>query len=322
MLTLIRARTWLLAGALLALVLPARAAEPDKYLPNDTEAIVVLNVKQILDSPLVKKHLAEKIRDEIKNNAEVSKVLEALGFDPLKDLSSITIASSGLNQDSKQAVIAHGQFDPAKFEAKAEEVAKEQSNILKVLKEGGKKLYQVDAPGQDKPMFVALIDKKTIVASNDKEQVLEAFAREAGTKKGTVKKDIQPLIEKADANQSLWLVVSGNALNKIDQVSEERAKKNLEKVESISAGFTVDKGVKLSFAVAAKNADNAKELAEEIKEGLNQIKGLVGLVAANQKELAPLVDIIGAIKVTTDESTVSLKTEVSEEVIEKGLKNQ
>src|SRR6516165_1850557 len=101
MLTLIRARTWLLAGALLALVLPARAAEPDKYLPNDTEAIVVLNVKQILDSPLVKKHLAEKIRDEIKNNAEVSKVLEALGFDPLKDLSSITIASSGLNQDSK-----------------------------------------------------------------------------------------------------------------------------------------------------------------------------------------------------------------------------
>ena len=44
-----------LAGA------PARAGEVDRYLPDDTEIVVNVNIRQILDSPLVKKHALEKL---------------------------------------------------------------------------------------------------------------------------------------------------------------------------------------------------------------------------------------------------------------------
>ena len=54
---------------------------------------------------------------------------------------TITLAGNGFNQNVKALVIAHGQFDTAKFEAKAEEVAKEKSQFLKIVKEGNHKLY-------------------------------------------------------------------------------------------------------------------------------------------------------------------------------------
>ena len=102
---------WLLAGALLALVMPVRAAEVDKYLPADAEFVSHLNVRQLLDSAVVKKHAVEKLRDLLKGQEHASSVLEALGFDPFKDLTSITGAGSSLEPDGKAWFIAHGQLD-------------------------------------------------------------------------------------------------------------------------------------------------------------------------------------------------------------------
>ena len=91
-------------------------------------------------------------------------------------------------------------------------------------------------------------------------------------------------------------------------------------MNSITAGLMVDKGVKVALAIAAKSGDSAKELAEEIKEGLNQVKGLLALMADQNKEIAPLVDTVGNLRVNTEGNTVTLKSEVSEELIEKSLK--
>jgi ArsR family metal-binding transcriptional regulator len=322
MLSFRRRQMWLLAGALLVLGVPAQAAEVDKLLPGDTEVVAVVNVKQILDAPLVKKHLLDKAKDVLKANDEVSKVMEALGFDPLKDLTSITVGLNGVDPDAKGIVIAHGQFDTAKFAAKAEEVAKQKGDFLKIHKDGGQTIYEVKNlnPNEDKPMFVALIDNATIAAGNEIERVQVALATAAGKKSGKVKKELQELIEKMDANQSIWVVVPGSGLAKNPLAADEKAKKSLEKIESISLGVTITKDVKLSIGVMAKSADNAKELAEEIKDSLNQAKGLVAVLAQNMEKLNPVVDLVNSIKVTTDGKTVALKGEASEELIEKALK--
>jgi hypothetical protein len=54
MLRLRRFSILLIAGVVLALALPLRAAEVDKYLPDDTEIVVVLNAKQLFDSRVPK----------------------------------------------------------------------------------------------------------------------------------------------------------------------------------------------------------------------------------------------------------------------------
>jgi hypothetical protein len=320
MLTLHRLQTGLIASAVLALTLPAHAAEVDKYLPEDTEAVVVVNAKQLVDSSLVKKHLLGHIRELLKSNDEAAKILESLGFDPFKDLTSITAAMPLIGNDAKGLIITHGQFDKAKFDAKAEEVVKERGDVLKIHKEGDRKVYEVKVPDGDKPAFVGIVDQTTLVAGPDKQHILDAFATSEGKKKGTLKKEIQELIEKADATQSVWLAATAQAFLKGDLSSDDKAKKNLEKINSVTAGVTIDKGIKAAFMVATKSAENAKELADEFKEVLNQVKGLLTLLAEQNKQLAPLVDAVGNLKVTTEGNNISVKAEVSEEVIEKGLK--
>src|SRR5262249_46281616 len=148
----------------------------------------------ILDSPLVKKHFLEHIRGAIKSNDEAANVLESLGFDPLKDLSSITLALSVIGNDAKFLIVAHGHFDRTKFEAKAEQVAKNMGDVLKVHKEGDRKVYEVKMEnGADKPAFVGVVDQSTIVASSEKQAVLDAFAKSGGATKSTPKPEIRDL---------------------------------------------------------------------------------------------------------------------------------
>ena len=42
----------------LAVTIPVRAADTDKYLPDRTQGVITLHVKQVLQSPLLKEHSA------------------------------------------------------------------------------------------------------------------------------------------------------------------------------------------------------------------------------------------------------------------------
>jgi len=322
-----RASIGLLAGALLALAPSARAAEADKYLPEQAAFASFTNVRQIVDSPLVKKHALEKLRDKLKENDEITKVLESLGFDPFKDLNTFVGAGSSFDPDGKAFLIAHGNFDAKKFEDKAEEEAKNHGDILKVHKQGDHKVYEVKPPdsGDDKPIFVAVVDKGTIVASNDKDYVVDCFAVAAGSKTFTVKKELKELLDKVDAKQSWWFVMPGTVLNKgpVAQLAQQddKAKKILEKIESVALGITIEKDFKLTLGVGSKNAENAKELAEDLKDKFNDGKQFLIFFASQNKQLEPLVDAVNATKIGAEGNSVALKFELSEEVIEKALKH-
>src|SRR6266478_1706885 len=123
-----RSQMVLAALAIFALAVPGRAADVNKFLPDDAEIIMVLNVQQILQSPLVQKHGIAHAKQFLQTDDKVKKILEALGFDPLKDLTRLTAAASAVSQDAKGAIIVEGNFDVAKFEAKAEELVKEKSD--------------------------------------------------------------------------------------------------------------------------------------------------------------------------------------------------
>src|SRR5262249_49156999 len=139
-----RTGTWLVA--VVATALPARAAQVDKFLPNDSAMVLTLNVRQVVDSPLVKKYALEQIQSALKSNKELTDALGAVGLDPLKDVSTITAAGPELRTADKGLVVVHGKFDLAKFKAKADEVAKAKEPPLKIVKTGDYTLYEVHDP--------------------------------------------------------------------------------------------------------------------------------------------------------------------------------
>ena len=68
MLTLRRSGLATLAFVLLAA--PSRSAEPDRYLPDGTELVLHVNVRALLDAPLVKKYCLDLVKGYLQGNAE------------------------------------------------------------------------------------------------------------------------------------------------------------------------------------------------------------------------------------------------------------
>jgi hypothetical protein len=341
--------TVMLGVALAAMMLaPARAtaAKPlpietapetanlERLLPDETEAVVVVNFKQLFNSPLLKKGGAlESLRDLLKKNDDAQKAIADLGLDPFTDIDAMISAQSSEGQD-KGLIAVTGKFDVAKFETKADAVAKEKKDAVKIHSvASGKdeyKVYEVAdldqliklpaelAPfGPDGSAVFVGVDKSAIVMSSSKEYVAEALAKAAGKKKTELKsKEIQKLLAKVDAKQTLSLVVLASVLTKGPLGEEPQAKDVLDKIENITGGITVSDGIKTQIVVATKDAEAAKTVHKKVGEGLDEAQQLVGALADLRKELAPLLEVVKGVKVGTKDKAVTIDSDISGEVLQ------
>jgi hypothetical protein len=311
------------AAVLLAVAIPAPAAEVDKYLPSDTEFVLTVNVKSFLDSAIVKKQVLDRLRGLLKDNEEVQKVFTSLGLDPFKDLDRVTVAAPASGDNDRGLFILHGRFDAAKFRAKAEEAAKEHGDRFKILKvsdgaSGKYTLYQFTLPEQQQPLFAALIDKGPLVLSPGKDYVISALNKGAGRELAELKsKAMQSLLEKADPKQAVMIVALGPAVAKILPDDASTVRDLFNKVEAVTGGITVADTIKLEVAFTARDAATAKDVKQAITDNVNQTLAVLALAADSQKQLAPLVDVLKKIQTSASDRVVTLKAELGADVLEK-----
>jgi len=315
-----------LAAALLAA--PARAADVDKFLPNDTEIIAGVNVKQILNSTLAKKVGQDKLRDALKGQDKLQKIMDELGFDPFKDLDSIVAAWPNLSDTDKGLIVVRGTFDIKKAKAKAEELAKDMKDTIKPVTRadglGGKhEFWEVNLPDANQTVYVSLFSKDTLLVSPSPDFLGDAIEQFNGRKKvGLKNKEMLALLNRLDAKQSVYVGVVGSALEKSPLADQEKAKEIIDKVTDASVGLNMDRDITLEVALTAKGTKDAADLEDVIKDGLNQVLGLAALLGGNNKQIAPLIDILKTIKPTTKDKVVSVKATVDSETLDKIVPKQ
>jgi len=318
---------WLLVAVAAGLsAAPARAGLLDPYLPDDSEVVVTVNVRQILGSPLVKKHGLQKAREALKDLDQVEAVLKDLGFDPFKDLERVTVAGPGGAEKDRGLLIVHGSFNLAKFKSKGEEAARDYPDYLKIHKVPDVRagathvVYEVSPPDADTTIFVALSGKDTLLASLGKDYVVDALKKAARKAKPALKnKEMQGLLEKMDENQSVSVAALGSALTK-GGGGPAAVKAQAEKVEAVGGGVTVGEDLKVEVALATKTAEGAKELHDSLDKGLKQALALLSVLTSAQKELNPALEVVKALRVTIKGKVVTLKGRVSADVLEDALK--
>jgi len=325
---MIRSSRWGLGACALAVALtaaPARAAEVDKFLPAESESFIAVNVRQILDSEIVKKYALEQIKQALAGN-DAQKAIQALGLDPLKDVDRVVVGATGDNpQDMKFLAVVHGKFDKDKLAAAAKEAADGKGkDHLTIVQDGGATLYKVQPENQPNPMYAAIVDNKTIVFGSQKAMVTDALGIAGGSKKGAgLKKDLAALVEKQDAKASL--VICGVLSGKLDNlpplpgVNDPSVKKNLEKMANVAATLRVTSDVNLEISLGMKDEDSADEFGKTIDQGLQQAKGLIPLLAAQNPQLKPLTELAQTLKSTTKSKDVTISAKLSGDAIGKML---
>jgi hypothetical protein len=302
----------------LAVALPAFAADApapglEKYLPDGADGVIVVNVRQLLDSELIKKAGLDKALA----GEDAQKSFKALGLDPLKDVERVVVTSDKEKAD-EALLIVQGKFDPAKLSAAIEAVAKDKPDHIKIHKGEYGKVYEmsnldevmkllppaVGALGNFKgrSAFATIPDKGHVVVAFSKESAETVLLKAAGKKTTKLSnKELPALLAKIDLKQSVAVAMPSPD----------------EKVKSVTGGITVTSDVKTRITVAASDADAAKQLDTLIGEQIKMARDLVGLVTLQEKGLMPALDILDGVKHEAKDSSIGISSDIKGETLQK-----
>jgi hypothetical protein len=295
------------AVVVFALPLLSRAESPDKYLPDDSEVVLTVNVRQFLETPLINRDL-DKLRDALKSQEKVCSELEKVGLDPLKDIDQVTIAGAPGQGDGHFLLVAHGHFDTAKLEARAKTAVTEQSDNVSEVKEEDHTFYSITQPGAERVFYVAWPESGTIVASPSKDLILHAFSVQAAKSQSSLNQDMAGLLEKLDEKSIASIVGLGSLLKDTPQAGQ---------VQHFSGTVTIDQSMHLAAAVAIKDVDTAEALTKTITDALTQAKTMLSMAAKNRDDLGPAMSLLEVIKIRREGDTINIEGELTEDLIDK-----
>jgi hypothetical protein len=307
-----------LAGAVLVagLVASTRAAEVDPLLPAQTESILFVNVRQVIESELVKKYALGQIKQALEGN-DAKKMLDKLGLDPLKDVDRVTVGSWGKDKEDMNAVfVVRGKFDPEKLFKAAQEEARNNGDKVAIVEDGKYKLVKITVDDSPKPIFVAVADEKTIVAATDKALVTETLAASEKAAKPQLKKELAALLLKQDEKASLFAV--GLTDGKVGElppgvqipgVDAKKLTEQLQNLKTFAMTVRLTEDVNLEVVMGMKDTDAADDFGATVDGLLGTVKQFLPLVAGQQPNAKPLVDEINKTlksRVKDKDVTVSL----------------
>jgi len=314
MLSRLISATGLIAVAVLATG-PVRAAEVDRYLPDDTPVVVHANVRQILDSPVFQKYGADKLKESLTQHEELGKFLAAAGIDPRRDVSSVTLAVTGATSAQGVAVI-HGSFDLSKVHPACEQVAKAHPDALAIHPQGSTRIYEGKNKGEGKPVFAAFVSRDTLVVSPSREYVVGTLAKAAGEKRVVLNKELQALVARANDKESVWIAALATEDLKKELAKNTQTRDLAAKLVSFTGEIAFTNAIRTALYLRTSDARAAADLSSF----LDGIKGFFALATENVEHYGPLLsEVIDSMKIASEQSTVTISGTVTDEMITKGL---
>jgi hypothetical protein len=297
----------------------ARAAEPDKLLPADADTVIQVNIKQILDTDIIKKYALEQLKLTL-DGQDAKKLLNEIGLDPLKDIDKIVVGANikGRN-DSKFLMIVHGTFDPDKLYKAAEAQSKKDADRFAMIKDGDSVVFKYTPENGENPIYGTVVNDKTVVAGSDKKMIANAVKAAAESKKAAIKQELADLVKKMDEKSSVYVV--GLTKGKFDDVKFPGGgnipvdlsgiEKLLPKTESMSVSVKVGADVNVDVTLGMKDDDSANDMRNALDDLLKQAKPLIGLAGAAEPRAKPLADVFNTIKTSTKNKDVSITGKVT-----------
>jgi hypothetical protein len=309
-------RLGLAAAFVVALAAPTRAAEPDKLLPADADTVYYVNVKQLVESDIIKKYALEQIKQALAGQ-DAKKLLEELGLDPLKDVDKVWAGSAGSGpNDMKGLVIVHGKFDPQKLFKAAEAATKKDGDKFSMIKDGNTTMFKYQ-PDKGNPVYGTVVDDSTVVAGTDKKIIATALKQADEKKKALISADLAALTKKMDEKSSVFVV--SNVKGKFDNVKFPAQlpidlsglEKALPKTDTLSIVVKVTGDINLEVIFGMKDDDAATDMGDAMAKALDGIKGLVPILAAAEPKAKPLVDVIKTVKTDVKKKDVTITGKVT-----------
>ncbi len=320
--------------------LAARAAEVDPMLPKESEQVMFVNFKQLLDSDLAKKYVLAKAKEAMKVG-EMTAILEALGLDPLTDITSVTAGiwggqppkpgepgkpPAGPGQPPSVVAIVRGKFDGEKLLKAADDLSVKFADKVKisVVEEGDFRLIKL-VGDTGSPFFVSVADENTLVGGTGAALVAECLTAKKTKAKARLSREMTALVLRQDAKASLFFCQRTEG--KLDQlpfnfsalpgVDGDQMKEQIGKVLSISMTLRVGKEIGAEVTAGLKDADAAEGFGANVGKLLDLAKSFLNLTAgAAAMKYKPITeDIVKTVKHEVKKSDVVVSVKLTAEAL-------
>jgi hypothetical protein len=280
--------------------------DADKWLLDNPEAVMTINIKQFLASEAFKGDMPA-IKAALDNNAEAKAVFEAIGLDPFKDIDSILISGSGGSaKDAKALIVIKGRYDTDKIHAALKKEA-EKKDKVELVKEGDHQLYQLKV--QEQTLYAGFASKSVLVMTQSKENTVDAL-KNGGKKPANISKEMKSALGKFTGKESMtFAMVITDEMKKLIERAPPQAKAAA-KLQTLTASLTVTDGMELNITGHTSEAKAAKQLSSNL--------ALVKVAAGGLTDgLPPIVEkILDEIKISAEKESVIVALKLTKAMLD------
>jgi hypothetical protein len=305
-------RTWLELAALglaaLLSVTPVQAAaEPDRLTPSNAETVVQINVRQMLQTPLIKKRALDPLKAMLERSSETRRLLHAAGLDPFKDLDTISLCTSGRPlTGGKLLVVVRGSFAPDKVRTAADDYAKKHPDRLKMIRDGELLMWEIHS--DDKSFYAAFAGNKTLVITAAQKDTATAVRRadQAPQQPSAV---MQAALAHLKGDEKMWLALVATEEMKQLLKSDNTSKDFAAALQSVTGALELSDDAQFGLVVHT----NSAEAAAQIKGKLDELMPLLSFLGAGKDKSGQIAkEVIESIKLRTEKNDVSIRLHVTD----------
>jgi len=273
----------------------AESALPD-FLPPGTKIMIGVQLRHILESSLVQTATAGAGAAAAMNSAALplsgasmaadwQKLVGLAGFDPLKDIDEVLIATPGQGQNPPVLLVAHGNFNLERFSANADSY-----HSVPMLR---------SAKGSKGT--IALFDASTAVLGDVAEVQKAIDRRGSGRGPGA---SLAAAVNALRSRYDIWGFGTG-----ISNQTKQPSQQGLDSIDQFQFGISVSHGLELSAEAHARTAEDAAKLMQSAQ--------FLRMMMAQQ----PGAEAV-KLDIQEDHGTVKLALAISEEELKKAMEAQ
>ena len=317
---------WFLVLAGLVLAADATRAADVRLLPSDTEMVLILDVKQLLNSELAKSQhklivqIKDAVASKLSGDSDAIKFLQKFGIDPLKDVHRFTFVHPGSKDKEDGLIVVEGTFDPDKFASTFKELANLPPNEIRFLKSGGTTIYETS--GKPRPAYVALHQGTTLLMGHEKARLTDVLEQLSGTRKPALKPEVKDLLDTVSDKQTLsWVATSRAMFNIVDIAKIPKGLLNPQQdFNGTSLAITVAKDIQFQCTLGVDKKATADRIVEGASGALKFVRAMLAAQAQKDPKVGPIVDVIDTMRFKTMGTNVLMRGEVSYANLEKLIK--
>jgi hypothetical protein len=269
------------------------------YLPADSAAVVTVNVRTLLDAPVVRDHLEPALRRLVRRGTATEPWFGLAGVDPLADLDRLGVVFAA-RDPGRPLWLARGRFDPGRFQVGPGRLQ---------APARGQRVYRYADPDAGTTLLAPVGD--TLAVSTEPRRLADALDYAAHPHPVALRDpSLRALLDKVDRGQAVWLAASLDRLGPTDRLENRALELMLRPVLShargVEGGVSAGEDLRAAFTFHAADDGDARRLEEVLRNVIVVVQG-APLFLGSDRDLALLLRLVGSGETTREGTVVVLR---------------